>query len=307
MPPPPKPAPVQKLPSPPNFYGMLKHAVKQDSSQVILAVLQHPLFVQAVIGLCNTAKAFPGTPVDRTRFLGTTGWRFTDQANFPVLVDQKDLFVALSAILPLLDCGATNNSLEVRAFFMFANTIIAIEDHRREACWQEEERCCYTDNDDMLGASSPQNSKQKANADPEPKPRAKRPNITPAFTPHKPGSNAVLALLAQVDTALEAVQLVENGDQVPRAKLQKHHDAVDQAMQRQLYLLDIALQTFHAISDRHAHPDKALGLTKVDHTGSLLDALNSSNEVPDDSDVKFQDPPAAEAKDPVVISKASQV
>ncbi|KAG6869785.1 hypothetical protein C0993_006017, partial [Termitomyces sp. T159_Od127] len=73
-PPPSKPASVQKLPSPPDFYGMLKRAVKRDSNQVILAVLQRPLFAQAVIGLCNTAKAFPGTPADRTRFLGTTGW-----------------------------------------------------------------------------------------------------------------------------------------------------------------------------------------------------------------------------------------
>ncbi|KAG6870786.1 hypothetical protein C0993_004133, partial [Termitomyces sp. T159_Od127] len=37
MPPPPKPALVQKLPSPPDFYGMLKRAVKRDSNQVILA------------------------------------------------------------------------------------------------------------------------------------------------------------------------------------------------------------------------------------------------------------------------------
>ncbi|KAG6871705.1 hypothetical protein C0993_002886, partial [Termitomyces sp. T159_Od127] len=48
-PPPFKPAPVQNPPSPPNFYGMLKRAVKRDSNQVILAVLQHLLFVQAVI------------------------------------------------------------------------------------------------------------------------------------------------------------------------------------------------------------------------------------------------------------------
>ncbi|KAG6894078.1 hypothetical protein C0993_012403 [Termitomyces sp. T159_Od127] len=131
----------------------------------------------------------------------------------------------------------------------------------------------------MLGASSPQNSKQKANADPEPKPHAKKPKITPAFAPHKPGSNAALALLAQVDTALEAVQLANDGDQVPRAELQKHHDAVDQATQRQLYLLDIALQTFRAILDRHARLNKALGLTEVDHMGSLLDVLNVSFDV----------------------------
>ncbi|KAG6881210.1 hypothetical protein C0993_002378, partial [Termitomyces sp. T159_Od127] len=94
--------------------------------------------------------------------------------------------------------------------------------------------------------------------------------------PHKPGSDAALALLAQVDTALETVQLAEDGDQVLHAELQKHRDAVDQAAQCQLYLLDIALQTFRAISDQCTHLDKALGPTKVDHMGFLLDALNVS-------------------------------
>ncbi|KAG6863254.1 hypothetical protein C0993_012330, partial [Termitomyces sp. T159_Od127] len=128
--------------------------------------------------------------------------------------------------------------------------------------------------------------------------------------PHKPGSNAALALLAQVDMVLEAIQLAETSDQVPRTKLQKHHDTVDQAMQRQLYLLDI-LQTFHAISERCTCLDKALGPSEVDHVGSLLNALNvsfdSSNKVLDDSDVEFQDPSSAEAEDPVVILEASQV
>ncbi|KAG6862814.1 hypothetical protein C0993_001383 [Termitomyces sp. T159_Od127] len=155
----------------------------------------------------------------------------------------------------------------------------------------------------MLGASSPRNSKRKANADPEPKPRTKKPKITPAFAPHKPGSDAALALLAQVDTALEAVQLADDGDQVPRAELQKHRDAVNQAAQRQLYLLDIALQTFCAISDRHARLDKALGPTEVDHMGSLLDVLNVSFDLR--GDVEFQDPSTAETEDPVVISEAS--
>ncbi|KAG6885245.1 hypothetical protein C0993_004227, partial [Termitomyces sp. T159_Od127] len=91
---------------------MLKRAMKRDTNQVILAVLQRPLFAQAVIGLCNTAKAFPGTTADRTWFLDTTGWRFTDQADFPILADQKGLFIALSAILPLLDHGAANDSIK---------------------------------------------------------------------------------------------------------------------------------------------------------------------------------------------------
>ncbi|KAG6862624.1 hypothetical protein C0993_002329, partial [Termitomyces sp. T159_Od127] len=92
--------------------------------------------------------------------------------------------------------------------------------------------------------------------------------------PHKPGSNAALALLAQVDTALEVVQLAKSGNQVPRAELQKHCDAVSQAMQHQLYLLDILLQTFHMILEQRACIDKALRPSEVDHMGSLLDALN---------------------------------
>ncbi|KAG6896789.1 hypothetical protein C0993_008025 [Termitomyces sp. T159_Od127] len=148
-------------------------------------------------------------------------------------------------------------------------------------------------------------------ADLEPKPHVKRPKITPAFAPHKPGSDAALALLAQVDTALEVVQLAESSDQVPHAELQKHHDVVNQAVQCQLYLLNILLQTFHMISEQHTCFDKALGPSKVDHAGSLLDALNvsfdSSNKVPDDSDIKFQNPPSAEAKDSMVISEAPQV
>ncbi|KAG6867540.1 hypothetical protein C0993_001483, partial [Termitomyces sp. T159_Od127] len=36
-------------PSPSDFYGMLKQAMKWNTNQVILAVLQHLLFAQAII------------------------------------------------------------------------------------------------------------------------------------------------------------------------------------------------------------------------------------------------------------------
>ncbi|KAG6893907.1 hypothetical protein C0993_012720 [Termitomyces sp. T159_Od127] len=267
--------------------------------------------MQAVVGFCDTAKVFPGTPADRARYLGAIGWCFADQADFGRIADQKGLADKLSATLRLLDRSAADDSPAVKAWFTFADAIITIDGNRREALRKvEEERRRLAEQDvEMIGASPTAVSKRKAHADPEPKPRAKKPKITPAFAPHKPGSDAALALLAQVDTALEAVQLADDGDQVPRAELQKHRDAVDQAAQRQLYLLDIALQTFRAISDRRARLDKALGPTEVDHAGSLLDALNvsfdSSHEVPDDSDVEFQDPSAAETEDPVVISEAS--
>ncbi|KAG6893815.1 hypothetical protein C0993_000237 [Termitomyces sp. T159_Od127] len=236
--------------------------------------------MQAVVGFCDTAKVFPGTPADRARYLGAIGWCFADQADFGRIADQKGLADKLSATLRLLDRSAADDSPAVKAWFTFADAIITIDGNRREALRKvEEERRRLAEQDVEM------------------------------IAPHKPGSDAALALLAQVDTALEAVQLADDGDQVPRAELQKHRDAVDQAAQRQLYLLDIALQTFRAISDRRARLDKALGPTEVDHAGSLLDALNvsfdSSHEVPDDSDVEFQDPSAAETEDPVVISEAS--
>ncbi|KAG6864510.1 hypothetical protein C0993_008789, partial [Termitomyces sp. T159_Od127] len=201
-PPPPKSAPSI------DFYALLKRAVKWDSNNAIVAVLQYPPFMQAIVGFCKTARVFPGTPAARARYLGSIGW--------------KGLVDKLSTTLRLLDHSAADNSPAVKAWFTFADAIITI---------------------DAL---------------------------------HKPGSDVALALLTQVDTTLEAVQLAEDGDQVPHAKLQKHRDTVDQATQRQLYLLDIALQTFCAILDWHACLDKALGLTKVDHMGSLLDVLNVS-------------------------------
>ncbi|KAG6897233.1 hypothetical protein C0993_007655 [Termitomyces sp. T159_Od127] len=137
----------------------------------------------------------------------------------------------------------------MKAWFTFADAIIKIEDNHCEALRKaEEERRCLAEQDvKMIGASPTTVSKRKANvsplllahcidmlsislrpqANPEPKPHMKKPKITPAFAPHKPGSDTVLALLAQVDAALEAVQLAENGNQVSHTKLQKHCDVVD--------------------------------------------------------------------------------
>ncbi|KAG6875142.1 hypothetical protein C0993_010617 [Termitomyces sp. T159_Od127] len=106
-PPPSKPAPVQNPPSPPDFYSMLN--------------------------LCNTAKAFPGTSTDHTRFLGTISWQFADQADFPVLADQKGLFDALSTILPLLNRQADADSGDIKAFFALANAIVQLELNCQEA------------------------------------------------------------------------------------------------------------------------------------------------------------------------------
>lgn len=86
----------------------------------------------------------------------------------------------------------------------------------------------------------------------------------------------MLALLSEVNRALDAVQLADDDDSVPLMELQRHCEAVDLAAQLQLYQLDIALQTFKMILERRARLAKALGPSEVDHAGSLLRALQVS-------------------------------
>ncbi|KAG6884120.1 hypothetical protein C0992_006969 [Termitomyces sp. T32_za158] len=280
---------------------MLKRAVKRDAHQVILAVLQRPAFAQAVVGLCDTAKAFPGTPADRARFLGTIGWRFADQADFPVLADQKGLHDALSAVLTCLDRQAADDSGDVKAFFAFADAIVAIGAGRREARHKElkeTRRRRVQDNDvEMLDTPVLRSTKHRANADLGGKPKDKKVKVHPSLTNYKPGSDGVTTLLGQVDLALDAVSLSEDGDAIPRDTLQKYRDAVDLAAQQQLYALDISLQTYKLISERRAQLEKALGPSDVDQTGSLLHALQVSfSSSHDDSDVEFQDSPPDESE-----------
>ncbi|KNZ77281.1 hypothetical protein J132_05991 [Termitomyces sp. J132] len=134
------------MPSPPDFYGMLQHAVKQDAHQVILAVLQRPLFAQAVIGLCNTAAAFSSTPADCARYLGSIGWTFANQADFPLLANQKGLYdtlystldilnrkaASLSATLDVLNHKAAADSTAINLFFVFADAIIKANNNCHE-------------------------------------------------------------------------------------------------------------------------------------------------------------------------------
>ncbi|KAG5350058.1 hypothetical protein C0989_000423 [Termitomyces sp. Mn162] len=62
-----------------------------------------------------------------------------------------------------------------------------------------------------------------------------------SFKNHKVGSKAALALLSQVDMALDAVAFAKDNSSVSHANLQKHCDAVDLAAQQQLYALDLLL------------------------------------------------------------------
>ncbi|KAG6874957.1 hypothetical protein C0992_005793, partial [Termitomyces sp. T32_za158] len=120
------------LASPPDPFLYLKQSLKRDKNQVILAVLQRPLFASAMISICRTARAFPGSGGDRARFLGTTQLRFADQADFEHLVDQQGLVDALTTTLPTLDRRVAEDAPDVKAFFSFADALVQIETNRRE-------------------------------------------------------------------------------------------------------------------------------------------------------------------------------
>ncbi|KAG5348844.1 hypothetical protein C0989_007821 [Termitomyces sp. Mn162] len=308
----PTPAP-RRTTSPPNFYGMLQHAVKHDANQVILAVLQRPVFAQAVIGTCHTAKAFPGTPADHARFLGSFGWRFADQADFPLIANQAGLADTLSDMLPLLDRQAANDSPAVKDFFTFSDVIIQLEDNRREAQHQRElqakQRRKREDRDvEMLGPSSVSSSKRKANSEPDGKPKPKKVKVIPLAANYKTGSEATLLLLGQVDAILETISLADGDVAIPREDLKKQREAVELAAQQQLHSLDLSLQTYKLITARLARLDKVLASADVDLAGSLLNALNVSFEaVPEESDAELASPPEGESKDLVAFSLAAAV
>ncbi|KAG6893787.1 hypothetical protein C0992_008633 [Termitomyces sp. T32_za158] len=312
--------PAKPAPPPPDFYSLLNKSVKRDAHRVILAVLQRPNFAHAAIGLCNTAKAFPGTPADRARFLSTVGWHFADQADFPVLADQKGLPESFSIILPLLDRRAAKESPDVKAFFTLADAIVAIEAGRREARQKEleEARRRAQDKDVVMLASKLDLISRRLDTltltlvppqtEPKGKPRAKKIKVLPTLTSLKLGSDAVLALLGQVDTALEALPSAAVNDDAARADLQKQREAVEIAAQQQLHALDISFQTFKFISERLSRLDTALGPSDVDQAGSLLNALNVSfSSSNDDSDIEFQDPPQDESEISVELPAAAAV
>ncbi|KAG5735091.1 hypothetical protein E4T56_gene20477 [Termitomyces sp. T112] len=317
----PTPAP-RRTPSPPNFYGMLQHAVKRDANQVILAVLQRPVFVQAVIGTCHTAKAFPGTPADCARFLGSFGWRFADQADFPLIANQAGLADTLSDMLPLLDRQAANDSPAVKDFFTFSDAIIQLEDNRREAQRQQElqakQRREREDCDVEMLASRLDLLAHRfdtlslflssSQSEPDGKPKPKKVKVIPSAANYKTGSEATLLLLGQVDAILETISLADGDVAIPREDLKKQREAVELAAQQQLHLLDLSLQTYKLITARLARLDKVLASADVDLAGSLLNTLNVSFEaVPEESDAELASPPEGESKDPMAFSSAAAV
>ncbi|KAG6894074.1 hypothetical protein C0992_007590 [Termitomyces sp. T32_za158] len=322
--------------SPPNPFTNLKRSVKRDANNAIIGVIGYPLFASAVTSICAIACAFPGSGGDRARYLGTMQLRFADQADFTRISEQKILVEALLATLPTIDRRVGDNALDVKAFILFADAILQIETNRREVQRKRElEECQRRQRVDedvaMTGPSPAKPVKRKANVslahhftvlskrldllmlavsssvqtEPAGKPRPKKLKIDPAAAVHKPGSDEMLSLLNQVDGILETAQLSEDAS-TARDDLEKHRNAVELAVQQQLYHLDISLQTFRLLSDRLARLTKALGPSEVDQTGSLLHALQVSTETPaDDSDIEFQEPNVEDSEDAVDVQAAA--
>ncbi|KAG5329653.1 hypothetical protein C0989_009460 [Termitomyces sp. Mn162] len=190
--------------------------------------------------------------------------------------------LTLSAILSTLDHGAAHDSADVQALLTFANAITQIEKNHQEAqckCKAKEKHCAKDQDIEMLGPSATCFGKHKANAEPNGEPKPKKIKVILAYTNLKPGSKAVLLLLGQINAALKAVQLADDGTLLPCANLQKHCDAVQLAAQQQLYSLDIALQTYKLIWTCLDHLDKTLRLSDIEHTGDLLNNLQVLPEV----------------------------
>ncbi|KAG5349085.1 hypothetical protein C0989_006107 [Termitomyces sp. Mn162] len=274
---PPTTCPSSGQNSPDNF-ALLQCSVKCDMHQVILAVLQLPLFTQAVIGFCRVAAGIPGTWADCTQYLSTMQLCFADQANFPHIAKQKGLFNSLTATLPVIDCSATNNSIDVQSFLTFADAILQIEKNQQEVqCQQEAEVQSYKL--DLLAHCFDTLSLFLSQTEPNGKPKPKKLKVLPAFSHLKPGSKAMLLLLGQVNATLEAVQLADDDTLLPHANLQKHCDAIQLAAQQQLYSLNIALQTYRLISTCLDCLVKTLSPSDIDCTRDLLNDLQVSPEV----------------------------
>ncbi|KAG5348617.1 hypothetical protein C0989_009453 [Termitomyces sp. Mn162] len=159
----------------------------------------------------------------------------------------------------------------------------------------------------MLGLIPVHSSKQKANVEPESKSKPKKVKVTPSLTSFKLGSDAVLTLLGQINVALEN-HLLDEDNAAPLAKLQKHCEAIDLAVQQQLYSLDFGFQTFHHISAWLECLDKVLGSSEIEKTSSLLSDLQVSPEAPiNDSDIKLTDSPADSPKNAMDLLSATPV
>ncbi|KAG5338704.1 hypothetical protein C0989_006540 [Termitomyces sp. Mn162] len=189
--------------------ALFNHSVKQSGNNAIVAVLHNPAFASALLGHISTAKALLFGAADHTHFISAVNMFFVDQVDFPWITEQQGLFDTLSLLLTskILDCSIGDNSTMAKAFFSFADAVIQIEGNHCEACKKEL---------DKLHSSAI----------------------------HKPGSDAVLTLLSQVDATLKAAHLSNNPSIIPCANLQKYKDTIELIAQQHLFTLDLSLQTF---------------------------------------------------------------
>ncbi|KAG5733791.1 hypothetical protein E4T56_gene8171 [Termitomyces sp. T112] len=280
---------------PPDYIALCNGIVKWNSAGVIIAILHYPPFTSAIVGTWSTAQALPSSAdwacyfglLDLISFLFFSlhlsyvfGQAFSNQANFACIADQSGLPGLLSNILKL-PSSAWDILASAKAFSSFANGIIAIDDNCQKLCYKHEAEAI----------------------DPNGKPKPKKVKASPSAASYKPGSNAALALLGQVDAMLEAVLLVDDMTLVPCANLKKHHATVELAAQQQLFFLDIALQTSKLIEDCLDHLNKALGPSEVDCTSTLLSELNvTAKSLADNSDMKLLNPSETSPKIPVTLS-----
>ncbi|KAG5335714.1 hypothetical protein C0989_000564 [Termitomyces sp. Mn162] len=236
---------------PPDHVTLFNCLVKRSASDVIVAVLHYPALASTLMGCISATKALPLGVADHTCFISAVNLTFTDQVDFPQIAEQQGLFDTLSALIKsnILDWSVGKNSAPTKSFFTFANAIITIEGHCHDA-----------------------HQKELQEADPEGKPHAKKIKVLPSATSHKVGSKAALALVSQVDAALDAMALTKDDTSVSHTNLQKHCDAVNLATQQQL-------QTFKLISACLQCLDRVLGPSEVDQTGNLFTELQVSPEV----------------------------
>ncbi|KNZ78263.1 hypothetical protein J132_01242 [Termitomyces sp. J132] len=273
---------------PPDHVALFNRLVKQSASDVIVAVLHYPALASALMGHISAAKALPHGTADYTHFMSAV-----NLADFLQITEQQGLFDALSSLIQsnILDWSIGDNSAPVKAFFTFANAVITIEGHCCNTCQKELQELCHcAKNTDIRMIASKLDllaycldnltiSHTPVQADPKGKPCAKKIKVLPSATSHKVGSKAALAVLFQVDMALDAMALAKDNTSVSHADLQKHCDAINLATQQQLYALNLSLQTFKLILAHLQHLDRILGPSKVDQTGDLFTELQVSPKV----------------------------
>ncbi|KAG5348816.1 hypothetical protein C0989_007963, partial [Termitomyces sp. Mn162] len=238
---------------PPNYVALFNRLVKCSASNIIVAVLHYPALASALMGHISATKALLLGTAECTCFISAVNLTFADQADFLWIAEQQGLFNTPSALIKsnILDWSIGKNSAPLNHSLL------------------------------LLMPSSPLKAIIMTLTKRSSKKLILRASLAPKrlrYSLQPVGSEAALALLFQVDVALDAVALAKDDTSVSHANLQKHHDAVDLAAQQQLYTLDLLLQTFKLILAHLQCLDRVLGPFEVDQTGDLFTELQVSPE-----------------------------